>query len=36
MTTRGFFSTSNPAVFALIKREIRKNLASLKSRIERD
>jgi uncharacterized protein YndB with AHSA1/START domain len=34
--SRGLFSTSNPAVFALVKREIRKNLASLKSWIERD
>jgi uncharacterized protein YndB with AHSA1/START domain len=34
MPSRGFFSTSNPLLFPLIKREIRKNLASFKSWVE--
>ena len=35
MPARGFFSTGNPIAFPLLKREIRKNLASLKAWVER-
>jgi uncharacterized protein YndB with AHSA1/START domain len=35
MPSRGFFSTSNPLLFNLIKREIRKNLSSFKSWVEK-
>jgi uncharacterized protein YndB with AHSA1/START domain len=35
MPSGGFFSTSNPLLFPLIEREIRKNLGSFKSWVER-